>query len=193
MRQPAGRGRRSGADEVGQRLRDVRRERGVTLREVADAAGVSESFVSQVERGVAKPSLATLLRMASALGESVGSLFVGDETNGMVVRSGARRRMGHPGESHDEYIVTPRSAKLLEIIWSVLAPGEGSGDEPYSHDADEECVIVLSGQLDVGVNGEVHRLESGDSLLLDPKMPHSFHNGGTTPTTSLWVMTPPGY
>jgi quercetin dioxygenase-like cupin family protein len=75
----------------------------------------------------------------------------------------------------------------------VIAAGQGSGDEPYSHAADEECVIVLTGQLVVGVGVETHRLDTGDSLLLHPKVPHSYHNPGPEPTTALWVMSPPIY
>ena len=64
---------------LGARLREVRRQRGITLKQVAEAVGVTESFVSQVERGTANPSVATLRRMAEALGETVASLFVGAE------------------------------------------------------------------------------------------------------------------
>jgi transcriptional regulator with XRE-family HTH domain len=178
---------------IGTRLREVRRQRGITLKQVADAAGVTESFVSQVERGAANPSVATLRRIAEALGESMASLFVGGEPTGAVVRAGARRRLHHPSWAEEEYLLTPASAKSLEIIYTVLGEDHGSGIEPYTHQADEECVIVLAGQLDVGVNGEVHHLGAGDALLLDPKLPHSYHNPGPGSTTTLWVMSPPGY
>jgi transcriptional regulator with XRE-family HTH domain len=181
------------ATNLGSRLREVRRERGITLRQVAAAAGVTESFVSQVERGTANPSVATLRRMAEALGETMASLFVGTETTGMVVRAGERRRLHHPSGSEEEYLLTPQSAKSLEIIYAVLREGAGSGSEPYAHQADEECVIVIAGQLDVGVNGELHHLDTGDALLLDPKLPHSYHNPGPGSSTTIWVMSPPGY
>jgi transcriptional regulator with XRE-family HTH domain len=181
------------SESLGPRLRELRRQRGITLRQVAESAGVTESFVSQVERGAANPSVATLRRMAEALGETMASLFVGADTAGMVVRAGERKRLRHPSGSDEEYLLTPRSAKTLEIIYAIVGPGTGSGDEPYTHQADEECVIVLAGQLEVGVNGEMHHLDTGDALLLDPKLPHSYHNPGTEPVTSLWVMSPPGY
>ncbi|WP_240942257.1 helix-turn-helix domain-containing protein [Planosporangium thailandense] len=184
---------RGPAQTLGQRIREVRRRKDVTLRELAEQVGVSESFVSQVERGVANPSMATLRRIADALGESVASLFVGTETSGMVVRAGERKRMAHPAGSLDDYLLTPPGAKTLQIVYSAIAVGKGSGDEPYTHAADEECIIVLTGQLDVGVNGESHRLATGDALLLDPKLPHTYHNPGPEPTTALWVMSPPVY
>jgi transcriptional regulator with XRE-family HTH domain len=179
--------------ELGQRIRERRRQSRVTLRQLADKVDLTESYVSQIERGVANPSVATLRRLADGLGTDMASLFVGEEVPGMVVRAGERRRMGHPVGSLEDYILTPPSAKTLEIIYSVIAVGQGSGDEPYSHAADEECVIVLTGQLDVGVGTETHRLNTGDSLLLHPKLPHSYHNPGPEPTTALWVMSPPIY
>jgi transcriptional regulator with XRE-family HTH domain len=191
--QPSPRTPASGPGDLGPRLRELRRQRNITLREVGQAAGVSESFVSQVERGAANPSMATLRRIAEALGETMASLFVGGETTGMVVRSGQRKRLHHPSGAEEEYLLTPHSAKSLEIIYAIAGPGQGSGDEPYSHQADEECVIVLAGQLDVGVDGVMHHLTTGDALLLDPKHPHSYFNPGPGPATTLWVMSPPGY
>lgn len=52
---------------------------------------------------------------------------------------------------------------------------------------------LLMGLRIVGINGELHHLETGDALLLDPKLPHSYHNPETEPAISLWVMSPPGY
>lgn len=186
---------------IGRRLREVRRQRGVTLKQVAGAAGVTESFVSQVERGTANPSVATLRRIMDFLGETIGSLFVdsghtgaGDSGDtGTVVRAGARRRLHQPSRVEEEYLLTPPGAKSLEIMYVVFTEGGNSGAEPYTHESDEECVIVLAGRLDVGVNGEMHHLDAGDSLLLDPKLPHSYHNPGPGSATTIWVVSPPGY
>ena len=68
----------TGALELGQRIREVRQKKGMTLREAAVAADVSESFLSQVERGLANPSVASLRRIADAMGERVASFFVGE-------------------------------------------------------------------------------------------------------------------
>ncbi|AKS34281.1 helix-turn-helix domain-containing protein [Mycolicibacterium goodii] len=178
---------------LGVRIRQIRRGSNITLRQLAAAAGVSESFVSQVERGVANPSMASLSRIAEALSTDLASLFVGAEPVGSVVRAGERKRMSHPPGSHEDYLLTPASAKTMQIVYSVVAPGEGSGDEPYAHAADEECVVVLSGQLEVHVADDHHRLDAGDALMLDPKSPHSYRNPGPEVTTALWVTSPPVY
>ena len=177
--------------ELGQRMREVRRKKKMTLRDAAVAAGVSESFLSQVERGLANPSVASLRRIADAMREPVASFFVGEPQSGMLVRAGERRRLVHPTGTLEDYLLTPATARSLQIIYCVVGPGEGSGPEPYSHVADEECVVVLSGQLEVGLRTEKYTLGSGDALLFDPKEPHSFHNPGTEQATTLWVQTPP--
>jgi transcriptional regulator with XRE-family HTH domain len=181
----------AGALELGQRIREVRQKKGMTLREAAVAADVSESFLSQVERGLANPSVASLRRIADAMHERVASFFVGDAPSGMLVRVRDRRRLVHPMGMLEDYLLTPPTARKLQIIYCVAGPGEGSGHERYTHVADEECVIVLSGRLEVGLGDESYSLESGDALLLDPKNPHSFHNPGPEPATMLWVQTPP--
>lgn len=178
---------------IGRRLREVRRQRHITLKQVAEAAEVSESFISQVERGAANPSVATLGRIADFLGETIGSLFLGDGATGTVVRARERRRMNLPSRVEEEYLLTPPSAKQIQVFYAVISEGGNSGDEPYSHGGEEECVIVVSGQLIMGTNGRRHHLETGDSLLLDPRLPHSYHNPGPGPATTIWVVSPPGY
>ena len=181
----------SAALELGQRIRQVRQKKGMTLREAAEAAGVSESFLSQVERGLANPSVASLRRIADATREPVASFFVGEPPQGMLVRFKDRRRLVHPMGMLEDYLLTPAAARRLQIIYCVVGPGEGSGEEPYTHVADEECVVVLTGCLEVSIGDETYTLNSGDALLLDPKNPHGFHNPGRVPATMLWVQTPP--
>ena len=165
----------------------------MALREVAAAAGVSESFLSQVERGLANPSVASLRRIANAIREPVGSFFVGEAPQGMLVRAGDRRRLIHSKGVLEDYLLTPPTARNLQIIYCVVGAGEGSGPEPYTHPADEECLVLLSGRLDVGIGGQTYQLSRGDALLLDPNNPHSFANPGMEPATMLWVQTPPPY
>jgi uncharacterized cupin superfamily protein len=137
--------------------------------------------------------MATLTRIADALGTTLSALFVGAESVEGVVRAGERKRTAHPAGSHEDYLLSPASAKQMQIIYTVIGPGEGSGGEPYSHAAEEECVVVLTGQLEVGVGDERHSLEAGDALMFDPKSSHSYRNPGPGTMTTLWVTAPPVY
>jgi transcriptional regulator with XRE-family HTH domain len=181
------------AYELGRRIRSVRRARHLTLKDAADAAGISESFLSQVERGLANPSVATLRRIADALQEHITSFFVGEAPGGMLVRKSARRRMAHPVGALEDFLLTPVSARNLQMIYSVIAPNEGSGDELYTHGGEEECVVVVTGRLRVTLESETFALGAGDSLLLDPGVPHGFLNPGSRPTTVIWAIAPPSF
>ena len=184
---------RDGSD-LGPRIRTLRERRGLPLRTVAEAAGVSESFLSQVERGVASPSVASLRGIAEALDESIASFFAeGDEIGGQLVRVADRRRLVHPRRHWEDVLLTPRTSRRLQVILSTVEPGQGSGDEPYSHDSDEECVVVLEGTLEFWVGDRHYVMEEGDSLLFESRLPHRNLNPGPGQARVLWVITPPSY
>jgi transcriptional regulator with XRE-family HTH domain len=179
--------------ELGRRIRSIREDKGLPLRVVADSAGVSESFLSQVERGVANPSVASLRRIAEALGGSIGAFFEGPAVGGRVTRAAERRRLVHPKRQYEDMLLTPRESRRLQVILSTVEPNGGSGEEPYSHDSDEECVIVLKGRLHFWVADEFYELNEGDSILFESRLPHRNVNPGPTKAEVLWVITPPSY
>jgi transcriptional regulator with XRE-family HTH domain len=179
--------------QLGRRVRKLREGRSLSLKQLAAMASVSESFISQVERGVANPSVSSLRRIADGLDTSIGALFEGRQGNGSVVRAVDRLRLTHPQHRWSDYLLTPQSARRLQVILSVIAPGEGSGDEPYRHDSDEECVIVLKGRLEFSVEDQSYVLEEGDSLTFESRLPHWNRNPGTGETEVLWIITPPSY
>ena len=179
--------------ELGQTIRRLREDQTTSLKSLADAAEVSESFLSQVERGVANPSVASLRRIAAALGTTIAALFQGNDGQGRLIRSGDRARMIHPARRWEDTLLTPRSARRLQVILSVIEPGGGSGEEAYSHDSDEECVVVLRGSLEFGVGPDTYLLEEGDSLTFESRLPHWNRNPGEAKAEVLWIITPPSY
>ena len=178
---------------IGASLRAVRRRRGMTLRQVADAAGVTESFLSQVERDIASPSIATLRRIAVALGTSIGVILDEAGPHGQLVRADARRVVTYPGlKARDEFLTDGTNARL-QVILSVVEPGGGTGPEAYTHESDEECLIVLDGRLDLWVGDEHHRLEQGDAIRYSSRVPHRNQNPGPEDARVLFVITPPSF
>jgi transcriptional regulator with XRE-family HTH domain len=112
---------------IGASLRNVRRRRGQTLRQVAELAGVTESFLSQVERDIASPSIATLRRIAVALDTSIGVILDGAGPHGQLVRAGDRRVVAYPGLMARDEFLTDGSGGRLQVILSVVEPGGGTG------------------------------------------------------------------
>lgn len=177
--------------QLGTRIRALRQARHLTLRDVAERAGVTESFLSQVERDVTSPSIATVQRIARALDLSIGQLFAEDHETGRVVRREARRRVAYPGlRSVDEFL-TSNLAGRLQVVMSTIEPGGGSRAETYTHDSDEEVVVVLHGVLDLWVGDEHYVLREGDAITFQSRLPHWNTNHGDEPVTVLFCLTQP--
>src|SRR5687768_7877126 len=175
------------------RIRSLRRARRLTLRDVADRANVTESFLSQVERDVTSPSIATVHRIALALDLSIAQLFAEDAVPGRVVRREARRRVAYPGLRAVDEFLTSNMAGRLQVILSTIDPGGGTGAEPYTHESDEEVVVVLSGVLDLWVAHEHYVLGEGDAITFPSRLPHWNVNHGDSPATVLFCLTPPSF
>jgi transcriptional regulator with XRE-family HTH domain len=178
---------------IGAGLRRARRRAGMTLREVAEAAGVTESFLSQVERDVASPSIATLRRIATALGLSIGEILDQVGPHGQLVRSAERRVVTYPGLAARDEFLTDGTGARLQVILSVIEPGGGTGAEAYAHESDEECLIVLEGSLDLWVGDETYHLDVGDAIRYSSRVPHRNQNPGPGQARVLFVLTPPSY
>ena len=179
--------------QLGPRIRALRQARKVTLRELSERAGVTESFLSQVEREVTSPSIASVQRIARALDLGIAELFVDEAPLGRVVRREERRRIVYPGlNATDEFLTAGRNGRL-QVILTTLEPGGGTGDEAYTHESDEEVVIVLEGQLDLWVGDEHHVLAAGDSVTHSSRQPHHNRNPGPGRTVVLFCSTPPSF
>jgi transcriptional regulator with XRE-family HTH domain len=179
--------------DLGGRIRARRLARHETLRELAARAAVTESFLSQVERGVASPSIASVQRIARALDTSIAELFAADESAGTVVRVDDRRKIVYQGLGAVDEILTRGTDGRLQVIYSTIQPGGGTGDEAYTHDSDEEVVVVLEGALDLWVGPEHYRLETGDAVTHSSRVPHRNTNPGPGVARVLFCITPPSF
>jgi transcriptional regulator with XRE-family HTH domain len=184
---------------IGGRLRHARLVKGLSLKEVAAGAGVSESFVSKLEHDRVQPSLAVLHRLVSLLGINVASIFNGggeDEGPLLVMRAGSRPhittrlRQRLDGVVLERLIPQTRNA-LLQVNIHEVRPGGGSHGL-ISH-VGEEMGYVLEGILDLTVGERVCRLDRGDSFFFPSEEPHGYTNPGAETTRVLWVNTPPTF
>jgi len=179
--------------QLGPRIRSLRHARRVTLRELAERAGVTESFLSQVEREVTSPSIASVQRIARALDLGIAELFADDQPHGRVVRRDERRHISYPGLNAVDEFLTAGSGGRLQVILTTIQPGGGTGDEAYTHESDEEVVVVLSGSLELWVADEHHLLGEGDAITYSSRLPHRNRNAGDGPALILFCCTPPSF
>src|SRR5438105_6632425 len=180
--------------DLGLTIRRLRESRQLSLKEVAARSGLTQSFLSQVERNLTSPSVASLRKVALAFGVPLTALFQGPVIpENRVVRRNERKQLIHPRRQWGDYLLTPSLTGKLQVILSLIEPGGGSGDEPYAHDSDEECVIVLRGRLEFRLGSDEYKLEEGDSIVFESRIPHWNRNPGPGQAEVLWITTPPSY
>lgn len=179
---------------VGTNLRKLRKQKGLSLEMLAQASGVSMGMISQVERGIANPSMRLLTSLRRALNISMQELF--GEARGETAETGdepsfVRRRAQRPvidlGMLHKELLTPPDRHQHLQIMILRLAPGGTSGGHALSYPA-EKGGLVLSGTVILSVDDEACELETGDSFVFDSNRPHSLRNTGDAPTEILWII-----
>ena len=174
----------------GQRFRRLRLKRGLSLAQVARATGVSVGFLSALERGQMRSSVATLQRIARFYKTSLFSLF---DTNGdapALVHPSDRKVLESSPDVRMELLAWGSTA--MEPHLFRIKPGGGSG-EPYAHEG-EEFLHVLRGEFEIWLQNQGHYvLKSGDSLYFESSTPHRWKNSGKTETWILWVNTPPTF
>lgn len=181
------------AVQYGAKLRERRRELDMTLDDVAKAIGLTTSFVSDVERDRASPSVNSLLALCEVLRLRVGSLF-DDGGEKSVIRRNERRPIKLGGIGVQDYLLSPSSQTRFQAILSEMQPGARGSEELYSLRADEVFVMATEGEVVINIEGELTHLLPGDSMTYDPRLPHTFHNPSRTrKTTALFVITPPPY
>jgi transcriptional regulator with XRE-family HTH domain len=180
--------------DVGERLRAIRTLRRVTLRTLAERAELSESFLSQVERGRANASVASLKRIAAALGVNVADLF---EPDGARSRPRVLQKDSRPaltfGTLGRKFMLTPRPLEHLQVMVGEFEQGGSTGDEPYVHGDSEELLVVLEGVVHLQLGDEVFELREGDSIDYRSSTPHRLANAGDGIAEVMWVISPPSY
>jgi transcriptional regulator with XRE-family HTH domain len=175
------------------RIRTLRLQRGLTVAQLASSAGVSGGLISQVERGLADPSLETLRKIAAVLEVPLFELFAIPEERQRVsvIRHGDHVEISSSANAIRYSRLTAVGGQL-EVLRGELAPGGSSSEEARSHPA-EECVVVVSGHLTVEVDGEIVQLREGDSCHFDSRLPHRLANVSDAATVFFVSVTPPSY
>ena len=176
------------ARALGSRVRALRREQMLTLKELGRRADLSHPFLSQLERGLARPSVGSLDRIARALGVPVGTLWSGTTRRGRAEL--VRRDAGHWADHHDDD--APGGLRTLAGPGEPLTVSEwtgGSRSWPEHLDVlpGEVLLYVARGGVEIDLDGDVHALEEGDALMFDGGIPHRLRRTGGVATRALRV------
>jgi transcriptional regulator with XRE-family HTH domain len=175
---------------VGAQLQAVRRHRGWSLRELAEASGLSLTTVHQIETGRTSPGLGTLQSLATALKVSLGALFDGNSLTAPPCawpRATAGDR--HP-EDASERLASGLADQRLRGLVLTLGPRRETGPAPITHPG-QELVLGLEGACVLEVAGRRHSVKAGDSLLFEATQPHRVVNPGARRARILLVLYAP--
>ena len=178
---------------LGQRLRDLRRAAGLSQRELARRARVSNGTISTIEADKVSPSVSALRQILAALGLSIGDFFVGGEPSGEKVVFKAHELSEIAGGALSyRQVGADLRGHALQMIHERYRPGARSGVKMLSHQG-EEAGLVVKGWLTLEVDGRRYELGEGDAYRFDSRRPHSFHNAGDVDLVIVSACTPPTF
>jgi transcriptional regulator with XRE-family HTH domain len=175
---------------LNERVRTLRKQRGMSLRELAAATGVSPALVSQVERGATDPSLNTIRKLAAVLGADLATLFAEAPPPAVHHSRPGHRPLLSAGAGLMSYERLTPGRSDLEVLHGRLAPGQSTSEEPWTHPS-TECAVVVVGRVAAEVDGVVHELAIGESLTFDSRLPHRYFNHTDALAEYLLSVTPP--
>lgn len=174
---------------IGERIRDRRHELGLSLRALAEKVDLTASFLSQIERAQAEPSIKSLRRIADALGVSLFYFLSEDKVVSPVVRKDERTRLELPGSRVICELLTPNVRRKMEVLMINADPVRGNIAQPLPEPT-EECIVLLKGRLHVKLDDEEYELEPGDSVYFEGPRLRSLSAGGDEEALFFSAMTP---
>ena len=184
------------------KLKEIRKSKRLTLERLGKETNLSANYLSQIERGLANPSVAVLKKITKALGIQYMALAEGEEgfldaspaaqSPARLVKRDRRKTLVYPGGGRQASLLTADLQGKLEVIITVEEPEPEGNEEWYSHEG-EEFGLVLEGCYEVTVADQTYRMEEGDSISFPSSLPHRMRNPGSTYSKTLWVITPPSF
>lgn len=170
---------------------------GKKLKDLSQKVGVTASFLSQVERGVAVPSISSLKKISDALGISIASFFdekaekrIGNDFSPIIKKN--ERKILHPCPGVTYHLLSKNLQGKIEFLLAIYEVGTSTGPEPYTHRG-EECALVLKGKLEIEIGSFVYTLEKDDSISFSCEIPHRVRNKGRFPQSASGVLLRPPF
>ena len=183
--------------DIGRKLQQVRKASGLSQRELATRAGLTNGTISLIEQNKTSPSVASLKRILDAIPMSIAEFFATLEDQGEARYFYAAEELteiapqaGQPGLSLRQ--LGNAMTHSLQMLQETYPPGADTGPELLSHTG-EEAGIVVTGRIEVTVGEQMQVLGPGDGYLFDSRLPHRFRNSGDTECQVISACTPPTF
>lgn len=178
--------------KIGQKIKTRRMAKNLTVKELAAQAQITSSMLSQIERGLANPSLNTIRLLSIALEEPMFRFFMDEvDVHNEVVRANARRRIIEHGVEYE--LLSPDTNGTLEMMQLRLSSrGKMSCAQLKSH-VGEEVALVEKGTIELVLEESVCLLHSGDSVRIKSGIKHSWRNAGEDECVLVFAVSPPDF
>lgn len=177
--------------DVGAHLKAVRQMHGLSQRELAKRAGVTNGTISLIEQNRVSPSVSSLRKVLAGIPMSLGEFFTTDFSNTTKVfyREDELTDLG-TGDVHLKLVAGQRKDRGMSILHETYASGADTGEEMLTHDG-EEGGVVIRGEIEITVGGARAVLGPGDAYYFDSTLPHRFRNPGDEECEIVSANTPP--
>jgi len=177
---------------LGEKIRRKRKGKNLTLKEMAERVGLTQGFLSQVERGLTEPSITSLRRIAHTLDVPIFYFLMDEAKSDPVIRKNERRVLEFPDSHLTFELLSPDLNRSIEMMMARLEPGAVTCDVPLTHPG-EENIVVLQGSMKIQVGEEVYFLEEGDSIYYFSSIPHKIWSTGKEDLIFVSAITPPAF
>lgn len=179
---------------IGKSIQESRKKKNLSIRDLAALTGVTASLLSQVERGLANPSINTIKIIAKTLDVPLFSFFMDfNDTKSIVVRSNGRKKVIFPENKNFTYeLLSPDLSGAIELALMKLPPHSHSSEELMDHDG-EEAAYIMDNQVELHLENQVIVLNAGDSVRIFPRMKHKWENPFENETNVIFAITPPRF
>ena len=178
--------------DIGSKLKEIRTLKGLTQEELADRAELSKGFISQLERDLTSPSIATLMDILQCLGTTVSEFFQEEPEDQIVFQNEDYfEKIDSELGSKTEWIIPNAQKNMMEPIRLTLAPG-GATYPDLPHEG-EEFGYVLQGSVKIHVGNKVYKAKKGESFYFTPHAKHYIEASSSSGARLIWVSTPPSF
>ena len=178
--------------DIGNKIRELRIQKGLTQEELADRAELSKGFISQVERDLTSPSIATLMDILQCLGTDLKDFFNEDTDEQIVFHKEDYFQKLEVDRQHIiEWIIPNAQKNIMEPIRLTLEPG-GSTYPDNPHEG-EEFGYVLQGSIILHLGKKSYPVKKGETFYFTPNTTHSIECGGKSGAVVIWVSSPPSF
>lgn len=179
--------------ELGQKIAAARANKSLSLRQLAEKISVTPSLLSQIERGLANPSLNTLRMIAVSLDIPLFSLFTeAADVNDLISRANNRKKIIFPHSNWEYTLLSPDLNGAIEMVLMTIPPHAQSAEIPLAHRG-EEVAYVLSGTVALYMGDAAETLNQGDSVKIPPGVSHMWKNDSDTNVDVIFAVTPPNF